>query len=316
MSGYVKQIAILASATDASDKHADSAQALGGMLSERGYELLIAGNVDGTKGAAAYGALSVGGNVRNVYADPGTAPYENHVASSNDSLLKQSFMVEGRKGVKSSLTNRSDMAVLLPGGFEELDQAVHLARKGTPLVVVNENGFYNGLKEQVGALKENAYAHNFAGNDFKHIHFVDDVSEVVPIAEVYNAVGTPENDYAQDLRNARVNNRLAKPSREGEIPGFTHRGSSFILATDAGIDALDRATTAIMEERGVPMTIDNSTGYYDGLLEQVDTFVEMGTEKLPQLPQFEIVQNKDEMNAVLHGDHSVTHSFDELDHAG
>ncbi len=311
MSGHVKQIAVLASSTMANDGYADEAQALGAMLTERNYGILLAGNLDAIKGAVAQGGIENEGTVSNVYADPGSAPSEPHTPYLNDDLLKTKFMVEGRKGVKSSLTNRADVAVLLQGGFEELDQATHLARKGMPLIVVNDSGFYNGLQEQLGALKQNAYEHNFEGNDFKHIHVVDSVDEVVPIVEVYNTVGTPENDYAENWKNAQINDRRAKPSREDNLPGFTYRDDHFILATDAGIDALDRATTAIMEERNVPMLIDNSAGYYDGLLDQVGTYVNEGAEKVPTLPDLQVAESDREMSAAVKGDVTQTHSFAE-----
>ncbi len=290
MSGNVQKIAVMASSTSKSDSFCDDGRALGDILAGQGMTVILPGDLDSIKGDVMIGALHNEGNVVNVYSDPGSSPFVPHPPNTNDDLIER-VIVEGRKGVKKSLDTRADVAVLMQGGLEELDQAMHLARRGTPLIVVNESGFYNGLKEQLDTLKESRLMHNFPGNRVEHVHVVDSVEEVVPIIDLYNAMGTPEYDYAQRWSKDKAEDRFVRRDRTDEAPGFSRRAHENKLADDAGIVALAQASQALVEDKNIPMVIDNSTGYYDGLLAQLDNYVDEGIETIKSIPVIHVTQN-------------------------
>lgn len=312
MDAQIKTIAVLGSSTTSLDAYDDDAQALGGTLARNGYDLLLAGDVDSVKGAASLGALYDDGKVANVFSDPGSIPAKPHLKTTNDDLLSERVMVDGPQAVKASLFNRADVSVLLEGGIEELDQAMHLVRKGQPLVVVNANGFYNGLEEQVETLREEGGERNFYDADMPHVHFVEDVSEVLPILEVYKAQGVPQFDQDTRFSEEKANDRAARSEREGDLPGFTHRQGMFILASDAGLLSLSRATNAMANEPFSPLTIDNSEGYYDGLIAQLNHFVETGVEPQSAVDAIHVTNSRDETSALARGGRDDLHDLDEF----
>lgn len=312
MDAQIKTIAVLGSSTTSADSYDDDAQTLGETLAQNDYDLLLAGNVDSVKGAASLGALYEGGNVSNVFSDPGALPNTPHVKATNDDLFSQRVMVDGPQAVKASLFNRADVSILLEGGLEELDQAMHLARKGQPLIVVNANGFYNGLEEQIGTLREEGGERNFYDADMPHLHFVQDVAEVLPILEVYKVQGVPQIDQDTRFREEKANDRAARSEREGDLPGFTHRQGMFILASDAGLLSLSRATNAMANEPFSPLTIDNSEGYYDGLIAQLNHFVEMGVEPQSAVDGIYVTNSRDETSVLARGGRDDLHNLDEF----
>jgi len=312
MDAQIKTIAVLGSSTSSNDAYDDDAQSLGETLAQNDYALLLPGDVDGVKGAASLGALYKQGAVSNVFSDPGSIGGQPHPKTTNDDLLSQRVMVDGPQGVKSSLFNRADVSVLLEGGLEELGHAMHLARKGQPLIVVNANGFYNGLEEQIDTLREEGASRNFFDADMPHVHVVDDVSEVLPILEVYKAQGVPQVDQDAKFREEKANDRAARPEREGDLPGFTHRQGMFILADEAGLLSLSRAANAMANEPYSPLTIDNSSGYYDGLVTQLNHYVEMGMEPQSAVESVFVTSSRDETQALSQGGRDQLHDLDEF----
>lgn len=297
MGDNVKKVAVLGSSTIPNDDLCDDGRSLGGILAQQEFAVILPGDLDCIKGDVSLGVLyeqnsSEKGSVVNVYADPGS--YLPHQPNLNDELIDK-VIVEGLKGVKDSLNRRADVAVLLPGGVEELDQAMHLMRKGMPLIIVNTSGFYAGLGEQIETLKENSEEHGVPWNHLEHVHMVSDVEEVAPIVDLYNAKGTPQHDYAARWSEAKAEDRVLRLDREKQEPGYSSRKGQNILADGAGIIALDRATTALVTEQNIPMVIDNSQSHFDGLLAQFQTMIDEGAEKestfhnIDQIPEGETV---------------------------
>ncbi len=313
MDAQIKTIAVLGSSTSSNDAYDDDAQALGEVLAQNDYALLLPGDLDGVKGAASLGALYEQGAVSNVFPDPGGSTVAKpHLKTTNDDLLSERVIVDGVQGVKSSLFNRADVSVLLEGGLEELDQAMHMARKGQPLIVVNANGFYNGLEDQIETLRAEGAERHFYDADMPHLHVVEDVSEVLPILEVYKAQGVPQVDQDTKFREEKANDRAARPEREGDLPGFTHRQGMFILADEAGLLSLSRAANAMANEPYSPLTIDNSGGYYDGLVTQLNHYVEMGVEPQSAVENVFVTSSRDETQALSRGGRDDLHNLDEF----
>lgn len=289
MSGNVQKVAVLGSSTKTEDSFIGDARRLGEMLAEQGLHIILPGEMEGPLGDVMTGALGKGGKIVNVYTNPYEAPNIEHASSDYDEMM-ESVSVIGRKGVKKSLDTRADVAVLLMGGLEELDEVTHLIRRGMPVIIVNEENIYDGLEEQLGDLKQNRLIHNFPGNHMEHVHVVEYVEEAAPIIDSYNTEGSPEYDYAARWNMAKLEERIVRMEREGKEPGFTTRGGKNKLVDDAGIIALDRATTALLEDKNTPMIIDNSQGYYDGLLAQLRAFVDNGYEKPMALKHVGVIE--------------------------
>ena len=130
-------------------QHLAAARALGAEIARRGHVLVYGGGRTGLMGAVADAALDAGGRVVGVILDAFIRQDVHHprvveMSSVGDMRLR-----------KAGLDERADAFVALPGGFgtlEELTEILSFRKLGLhhrPLVLVNVDGFYAPLLDQV-----------------------------------------------------------------------------------------------------------------------------------------------------------------------
>ena len=123
------------------------ARDLGAGIAARGWLLVYGGATVGLMGEVADAALDAGGRVEGVILDTFA-----RVAHQKLHALDTVFDMRSRK---AALAHRGDAFVTLPGGFgtlEELSEILverQLGFHAKPLIVVNHEGFWDGLLAQI-----------------------------------------------------------------------------------------------------------------------------------------------------------------------
>jgi hypothetical protein len=122
-----------------------AATELGRRIAERGYGLLYGGATVGAMGAVADGALAAGGPV------VGVIPEVIREREIDHKGLTEQHVVGTMHERKALLASRADAFVALPGGYGTLDEFMEIVTwaqlriHAKPCVLVNINGFYDGL---------------------------------------------------------------------------------------------------------------------------------------------------------------------------
>jgi len=147
-SHHVKMVTVFASSSAAlKPVYYDAARLLGEYLALAGKSIIYGAGGGGLMGALADGALSKNGEVHGVV--PG---FLQNLELTHRGLTSLKVVGDMRER-KHLMLQDSDAVVTLPGGsgtYEELFEALTMKRLGQwlgPIVVVNTDGFYNGLME-------------------------------------------------------------------------------------------------------------------------------------------------------------------------
>ncbi len=172
-----------ASSPNLDAKYYAAAEALGRGLVEHGWGLIYGGGNLGSMGVLANAVKQAGGTVVGIIPD---FMQERELAFTDaDELVVVSTMRE-RKRI---MEERADAFVTLPGGIgtlEELSEILvsrYLNRHGKPLVLVNQDRFYDDLLKFFGRMAQEKF--KTAG--------LDKVLRVVAsVDEVWTALDQPE----------------------------------------------------------------------------------------------------------------------------
>jgi uncharacterized protein (TIGR00730 family) len=134
-----------ASAAGASPDYLNAARDLGRRIAQRGYGLLYGGATVGAMGALADAALAAGGPV------VGVIPEVIREREIDHRGLTELHVVGTMHERKAMLASRADAFVALPGGYGTMDEFIEIVTwaqlriHAKPCVLVNVNGFYDGL---------------------------------------------------------------------------------------------------------------------------------------------------------------------------
>lgn len=146
MSAEKKWVCIFcASAAGASPEYLSAAKDLGRRIAQRGYGLLYGGATVGAMGAVADAALAAGGQV------VGVIPEVIREREIDHRGLTELHVVGTMHERKAMLAARADAFVALPGGYGTMDEFIEILTwaqlriHAKPCVLVNVNGFYDGL---------------------------------------------------------------------------------------------------------------------------------------------------------------------------
>ncbi len=168
----------------------DVAAELGHLLARRDYTLIYGGGNTGLMGALSQSTLAAGGKVVGVILKRfledgyGQAGHEMHTA-------------DDMRSRKQGLDERGDAFIALPGGFgtfEEVLEVISLKQLGfhsKPVVLVNTNGYFDGLLQQF----ERGFAEALINQKFRGL---------------YTVVSTPQQALA--YIEQELGHRTASPS--------------------------------------------------------------------------------------------------------
>ncbi len=137
----------------------EAAKAAGKAIAERGMGVVYGGGHVGLMGAVADAALHAGGEVLGVI--PGFM-VEKELAHSG---LTELMIVRDMHERKMRMHQRSDAVIALPGGFGTMDELFELLTwrqlglHAKPIGLLNVNGFYTPLLEQIARMERDGFLH-------------------------------------------------------------------------------------------------------------------------------------------------------------
>lgn len=161
-------------------KYYEAGEAIGRGLAERGWGLIYGGGHAGTMGAVAKGTKAAGGYVVGVI--PEFMKERELAYHDSDEMITVDTMRE-RKRI---MAERADAFVTLPGGIGTLEEVSEimvergLALHRKPLVLLNQDGYYDGLL----TFLERMVADRFKSAGFRSlIGVASQVEEVWPLLD-------------------------------------------------------------------------------------------------------------------------------------
>ena len=149
----MKKITIFGASSEAIPEiYKTEAHRLGELIANEGWHQYNGGGASGIMGAATRGGILGGGKVHGIIIDV----YKHLQADGLTSCIS----VEKFHDRKQGLIDAGDALVALPGGVGTLNEIFHVlddhlanlhrnARGICPLIILNTNGFYNGLLEWI-----------------------------------------------------------------------------------------------------------------------------------------------------------------------
>ena len=177
-----------ASSTSCDPRFHAAAATLGREVAQAGHTLVYGGGAKGSMGALADAALEAGGEV------VGIIPRFMRELEWAHHGLAELRLVDDMQSRKRLMLETADAIVTLPGGsgtFEELFDAVTAKRLGVfahPIVILNQEGFYDPLFELMARSVAERFMHD-AHLDIWRV--VERVEEILPAIE--SAEPWPEN---------------------------------------------------------------------------------------------------------------------------
>ncbi len=127
--------------------YVDTATDLGRLLAQHAYTLIYGGGNSGLMGALSRATLAAGGQVVGVIL---TRFLEGGYGQTGHEM----YTADDMRSRKQGLDERGDAYIALPGGFgtfEEVLEVISLKQLGfhaKPIVLVNTNGYFDGLLQQ------------------------------------------------------------------------------------------------------------------------------------------------------------------------
>jgi uncharacterized protein (TIGR00730 family) len=168
-------ICVFCSASDVAEKYTKPAAELAKLIAGNGHTLLWGGNNKGVMEIIARSAKDAGGKLIGVNVER----FQHWTFEGADEMVILKTLAE-RKAV---LLERADAVVVLVGGIGTLDEASEVLElkkhgaHGKPLVVLNTDNFYDGLKSQLERMESEG--------------FLKSVEKVIPLDDLIYFADTP-----------------------------------------------------------------------------------------------------------------------------
>ena len=146
-----------ASSTQIDEKYFRAAETLGTLIAQRGLRLITGAGNMGLMNAVEEAALAAGGEVTGII--PSFMIKEGWHHTGLTELIETASMHER----KQMMADLSDGAIALPGGcgtFEELLEVITWKQLGlylNPIIILNLDGYYNHLIEQLDKALEDKF---------------------------------------------------------------------------------------------------------------------------------------------------------------
>ena len=166
-------ILIFCSAQDVAEKYTTAAAEFATLLARNGHTLVWGGSNRGTMKVIADAAQNAGGTIVGI-----SMPlFQNKARENSDEMVVVKDLPERKK----IMLERCDAIVALPGGIGTLDKATEmlaLKRYGDhqkPIVFLNTDGFYGGMKMQLEKMDAEGFLHSMDGDVVAGslVHFAD-----------------------------------------------------------------------------------------------------------------------------------------------
>ncbi len=170
----MKYICIFCSANDLDERYTAPAQELATLMAQNGYHLVWGGSDKGLMKIIADGVKAGGGRLVGI----SMKLLKSSVKKDADEIIIAKDLGER----KATMLKRSDAIAVLVGGIgtlDEITEVLELKKHGIhkkPIVILNTDNFYEGLKIQLQKMKDDGFI-NKALEDL--IFFVDKPQEAI-----------------------------------------------------------------------------------------------------------------------------------------
>lgn len=155
----------------------ETARRLGTLLAREGITLVYGGGGVGLMGVVANSALKAGARV------VGIIPRFLLRREAGHPALSETVVVETMHERKLQMFERSDGFVILPGGLGTLEEFFEVLSWRTlglhtkPIVIVDEDGYWQPLAELLRSVVEGGFADR---THLDHVAFVSDLKDLLP----------------------------------------------------------------------------------------------------------------------------------------
>jgi uncharacterized protein (TIGR00730 family) len=174
-------VCVFCSANDLAEEHQAPARTLASLIAEHGHDLVWGGSDTGVMKVMADGVRAGGGRIYGVSVEL----LEQFARPDADEMIIARDLGER----KAKLLTRSDVVLVLPGGLgtlDELTEILELRKHGAHskrVIVVNVNGFYDGLAAQLERMKRDGFISgavsdfvSYANSPERAIEMIDDAT--------------------------------------------------------------------------------------------------------------------------------------------
>ncbi len=133
------------------------ARALGCWIAKNGHTLLFGGATGGLMSEVSEGAMECGGAV------VGVVPKRILAIGRKSDCVTDLHVVDTMNERKTLMKSLADVFVVLPGSYGTMDELFDAVASGIvgehrkPLIIINQNGFYNKLLEQMERMRSEAF---------------------------------------------------------------------------------------------------------------------------------------------------------------
>lgn len=151
----MKTICVFCAANDVEEKYIIDTKTLGKLMVENGYDLVWGGSNKGLMKIIADAVQNAGGRIIGITMEM----LKNTRRMNADEMIISKDLPER----KSTLLKRADAIILLVGGIGSLDEVTEMLEHkkhnihNKPIVVLNTDNFYGGLKIQFQRMKEDGF---------------------------------------------------------------------------------------------------------------------------------------------------------------
>jgi uncharacterized protein (TIGR00730 family) len=158
-------------------QYVDTTNALGKALGELGKHIIYGGGNAGLMGAIANSCLENGGTVTGIIP-----AFLNSIERQHEHLTTL-IVTETMHERKQLLFEKSDVAIILPGGYGSMDELFELltwnqlALHRIKVIIFNINGFYNHLQSHINIMLEEGFL--YSQPEENYLFFANTIDEVV-----------------------------------------------------------------------------------------------------------------------------------------
>lgn len=170
----MKYIAVFCSAQEIDEKYVKPAEEFARLLTKHGYHLVWGGTDKGLMKTIASAVAVGGGKLVGV----SIARYQAFARKNVDEMIIAKTLGER----KATMLERSSAIVMMAGGIgtlDEITEILELKKQGNhnkPIVVLNTDNFYKGLRSQLEKMKDEGFIPN---NLAELIYFADSPEDAI-----------------------------------------------------------------------------------------------------------------------------------------
>jgi hypothetical protein len=173
----IKNITVFCSSRDLDPIYTEPARNLMKLLAQEGYNLVWGGSDQGLMKLIADSVRENGGKLIGISSE-----YVRQFARKDADEMIFTKNIEERK---ATLLERGDALIILPGGLGTLDELASVIEKkrhqmhNKPIIILNTNDFYAGLKTQLERMKEDGFLSVDLGQVVKFADTPEDAANLI-----------------------------------------------------------------------------------------------------------------------------------------